>query len=56
MGIVRVSKVLDADAELVAPGVWVALALGPKFARSMSGEVKVSKTCDVLGSDLDYHV
>ena len=40
MGIVRASKVLDADAdaELVVPGVWVALAFGPRFARSMFGK------------------
>lgn len=39
MGIVRVSKVLDVDevGELVLPAAWVAvaLALGPKFARSI---------------------
>jgi hypothetical protein len=45
MGIVSVSKVLDAevDAELVArtvSGRWVALAVDPKFARSIFGEVK----------------
>lgn len=38
MGIVRVSKVLDAGAELVVAAVlamWVALAAGPGFARSI---------------------
>jgi hypothetical protein len=39
MGIVSVSKVLvldaEADAELEASAVWVALAVGPIFARSM---------------------
>jgi hypothetical protein len=44
MGIVSVSKVLvldaGADAEL-ASAVWVALAVGPEFARSMFGEVKL---------------
>ena len=45
MGIVSVSKVLVLDVvpELVATAVsamWVALAAGPKFARSMFGEVK----------------
>jgi hypothetical protein len=37
MGIVSVSKVLvsEADAELVASTVGIALAFGPKFARSM---------------------
>jgi len=43
MGIVSVSKVLDAEAvaELVATAVsavWVALAVGPEFARSISVE------------------
>ena len=39
MGIVSVSKVLvldaEADAELEASAAWVALAVGPIFARSM---------------------
>ena len=44
MGIVSVSRVLldaEADAELEASAVWVALAVGPMFARSMFGEVKL---------------
>ena len=35
MGIVSVSRVLLADAELEASAVWVALAVGPMFARSI---------------------
>ena len=35
MGIVSVSRVLLADAELEASAVWVALAFGPMFARSI---------------------
>ena len=34
-GIVSVSRVLLADAELEASAAWVALAVGPIFARSM---------------------
>lgn len=40
-GIVSVSRVLLADAELEALAVWVALAVGPMFARSMFGKVKL---------------
>jgi hypothetical protein len=32
MGIVCVSKVLGPEAEVVASAMWVALAVGPKFA------------------------
>jgi hypothetical protein len=46
MGIVSVSRVLldaETDAELEAPGGWVALALGPKFARGIFGGAKGSE-------------